>query len=258
MQIFFLLISFVFGLIIGSFLNAVIYRLYKGKSLGGFSACVHCKHRLFAKDLIPILSFFMLGAKCRYCKEKISWQYPIVELSTGIVFALFTLEMLTLSGLFTSGDYLVLMYEFITASLLIAIFTFDFKYYLIPDVLVLSGVVVGLVYRLTAGVSIFDGLLGAGLIFGFFGLLYLMSGGKWIGFGDVKLGLFLGIVLGVKMVLLMLMLAYISGAVVGVVMILAKKTTMKGILPFGTFLTSASLAVMLWGEELLAWYLNLF
>lgn len=258
MQIIVIIFSFILGMIIGSFLNAVIYRLHKGKSLGGFSACVHCNHRLVPADLIPIVSFFALKGRCRYCREKISWQYPMVEFSTGIIFALFALKALPLFGLFGSIDYLVLAYEFITAALLIAIFTFDLKYYLIPDILVLSGVVVGLAYRLVAGISILEGLLGAGLIFGFFGVLYLMSSGKWIGFGDVKLGLFLGIILGLKMTLLMLMLAYISGAVTGVVLLLAKKTTMKGILPFGTFLTLSSLTVMLWGEQLLAWYLRLF
>ena len=258
MQIIILIFSFILGLIVGSFLNAVIYRLHKGKSLGGFSACVHCKHRLAAIDLVPIISFFALRRRCRYCKAKISWQYPIVELSTGIIFALFALEAYASPGALGSADYFVLAFKFVSASLLIAIFTFDYKYYLIPDILVSIGVITGLVYRFGSGVSVLDGLLGAGLIFGFFGALFLVSSGKWIGFGDVKLGLFLGVVLGLKMALLMLMLAYVSGAVAGVVMLLAKKTTMKGVLPFGTFLTLSSLAVMLWGEELLAWYLGLF
>jgi len=258
MQIFFLLISFILGLIIGSFLNAVIYRLYKGKSLGGYSACVNCKHQLAAEDLVPIVSFFLLKRRCRYCKAKISWQYPLVEFSTGVLFVLFVLGSIAAVGSLEVVDYYALGFKLVFASLLIAIFTFDLKYYLIPDVLVLLGIVTGLAYRIIFGISFFDGLIGAGILLGFFGILYLVSRGRWIGFGDVKLGVFLGMILGFKMALLMLMLAYVSGALVGVAMILAKKTTMKGILPFGTFLTAASLVVMLWGEKLMVWYLNLF
>lgn len=89
MQIIFFLIIFAFGLFIGSFLNCVIYRLEQGKSfLKGRSYCPHCKHQLFWQDLIPVLSFFILRGKCRYCQKSISWQYPLVELATGIIFIL--------------------------------------------------------------------------------------------------------------------------------------------------------------------------
>ena len=258
MQTFFLVAGFIFGLIVGSFLNAVIYRLHKGKSLGGYSACPHCRHRLAAEDLVPILSFFLLKRRCRYCKAKISWQYPLVEFSTGVLFFLFVFGSIAVAGSPEAVDYYALGFKLVFASLLIAIFTFDLKYYLIPDVLVLVGILTGLAYRAIFGISFSDGLIGAGILLGFFGILYLASWGRWIGFGDVKLGIFLGMILGLKMALLMLMLAYVSGALVGVAMILAKKTTMKGVLPFGTFLTAASLVVMLWGEELLTWYLSFF
>ena len=137
------------------------------------------------------------------------------------------------------------------------IFVFDWKYYLIPDSLVLSGVILAAIYRLIFNREYFlDGLWGAGLLAGFFGFLYLVSAGRWIGLGDAKLGVFLGLLLGFKLSLVMLMIAYISGALVGVTLILAKRKTLKGILPFGTFLTFSAFIVFLWGEQLLDWYLR--
>lgn len=249
---------FIFGLVIGSFLNALIYRLYHGYSMRGFSFCPHCRHQLGPLDLIPVVSFVYLKARCRYCKKKISWQYPLVELTTAIVFTLLASQLFILdpSQSFWPqiiGQGLCLA----VASLLIAIFVFDWKYYLIPDGFVVAGAVAALLYRIfSPGQSFVDGLLGAVILAGFFGGLYLVSHGRWIGLGDAKLGIFLGLFLGWKMSLVMLMLAYVSGALVGVSLILMRKKTLQGILPFGTFLTFAALIALIWGDQILKWYLH--
>ena len=248
----YIIFGFIFGSIIGSFLNVVIYRLYKEKSLGGFSACPACKHKLAALDLIPIFSFFLLAGKCRYCKSKISWQYPLVELITGILFSLIVFQ--AVSGTLLS---LNVIFELVFVSILVVIFTFDLIYYLIPDEMVLIGAGLAIVYRLIVyDMSLVDGFWGALAVGGFFAILFFASGGRWIGFGDVKLGIFLGLLLGLAPSLTMLMLAYVSGAIVGVVMVAAKKRTMKGILPFGTFLTAATVVILLFGGTIQSWYSN--
>jgi leader peptidase (prepilin peptidase)/N-methyltransferase len=252
--------SFVFGLIIGSFLNVVIYRLKAATNLLGFSACPRCRHRLAALDLVPVLSFLLLGGKCRYCRQPISCQYPAVEFATGLTFLLLARQnLLIFSPRLSAAQLISLGFGFLFISLLIIIFTFDFKYYLIPDAPVFLGVAAAFLYRwLSQELSITDGLWGMLLVAGFFGLLYLISGGAWIGLGDVKLGLFLGSMLGLKLSAVMLAGAYFSGALVGVVLVLWGRKTMQGALPFGTFLTAASFFTLLWGQPIWEWYMAFF
>ncbi|PIR97620.1 MAG: prepilin peptidase [Candidatus Doudnabacteria bacterium CG10_big_fil_rev_8_21_14_0_10_41_10] len=255
------ILIFIFGLIVGSFLNAVIYRLYKNKTLMGFSACPRCSHRLFPKDLLPLFSFLWLGGRCRYCKKKISWQYPLVELGTATIFTILARQILFLGGSLdlSASNLLGLGFGLIFVSVLIIIFVFDFRYYLIPDIAIILGTILAMVYRLTIPeISLKSGLYGMLVLVGFFGILFLVSQGRWIGFGDVKLGVFLGLMLGFSLSVLMLGMAYVGGAVVAVVLVLFKKKTMKGVLPFGTFLTASTVAVFLWGEQILNWYLAYF
>lgn len=260
MPIFFEIAGFLFGLIVGSFLNAVIYRLKASQTLWGFSACPNCHHRLGAADLVPVASFLFLGGKCRYCRRRISWQYPLVELATGLVFLLIIRQSLqTLGSIYPAGLFIGLGFNFLFVSLLVIIFTFDFRYYLIPDLPVFLGILAAFGYRaLVPELTVVDGLWGLVLVAGFFGLLYLISRGAWIGLGDVKLGLFLGSMLGLKLSAVMLALAYFSGALVGVVLVLFGRKTMKGELPFGTFLSASALVALLWGQRIMDWYLAFF
>ena len=149
------LIIFIFGLIIGSFLNCMIYRLEINKGfLWGRSFCPHCKHELFWKDLIPVLSFFILGKKCRYCREIISWQYPLVELFTGLIFVLIIAFMAPMA--FTASVAFMALWLFSIASLLIIIFVYDLKHYLIPDKVIYSAIVITFIYN-----SIFNWFYGS-------------------------------------------------------------------------------------------------
>jgi prepilin signal peptidase PulO-like enzyme (type II secretory pathway) len=132
--------SFVFGLCIGSFLNCLIYRLETEKTLKGRSFCPHCKHTLSWKDLIPVFSFAILGGKCRYCKNKISWQYPAVELATALVFlAIFA----------HTASPTNLLFLFYIAASLVAIFVYDLKHYLIPDKILIPAAIIALAYRIS-------------------------------------------------------------------------------------------------------------
>lgn len=251
--------SFIFGLIIGSFLNAVVYRMRKSQSLSGFSACPYCKHRLRAVDLVPIFSFLFLGGRCRYCHRSISRQYPLVELACGLAFLLITMSAPVETGAMNFQLVFLLFFQFGFASFLVLIFTYDYLYYLIPDLFIFGGALSALLYRLLyPGVSLSDGLGGILLVSGFFAILYLISSGRWIGLGDVKLGIFLGMLLGLRLSGVMLALSYFSGAIIGVFLILLQRKTVKGVLPFGTFLSASSLVTLLWGESIFWWYLHFF
>lgn len=259
MNAFLIVFAIFLGLAVGSFANVVIFRTHQNKSFGGFSACPHCRHRLEALDLVPVFSFLFLRGKCRWCKKSISWQYPLVEAAAAAIFLLIIGYSVPLTpGLFGAGSFWWWLIQFVIASCLLAVFVFDLRYYLIPDSFVAFGLVASVFYRYIFKLSFADGLWGIVAVAGFFLLLYLFSRGKWIGLGDVKLGVFLGFFLGLKLSLAMLMLSYCAGAAIGVALVLLGRKTIKGTLPFGTFLTAAALVVMLWGERMVGWYLGLF
>ncbi len=239
-------IVIVAGLIIGSFLNAVIFRLHTGRSfISGRSECPHCGHVLVPWDLIPIFSFAYLHGRCRYCQEKISLQYPLVELITTLVFLLaFIYHLSSITYFF--------------ACFLIVIAVYDLKHYLILDKVVVPVLGLVILHNLFLGWHALGfGLLSGFGIAGFFLIQYLISRGRWIGFGDVKLGLLLGNLAGWPASLLVLLIAYFSGAIVGVVLIISGHKRLGSKLPFGLFLSFSAIIVMLFGNPIITWYFKL-
>src|SRR3989344_7355422 len=238
----------IFGLVVGSFLNAVLCRWHSGDSIAsGRSLCPHCGHRLVARDLIPLLSFIWLFGRCRFCGQKISWQYPAIEALTAGIFVLLYLKF---------GSSLELAIAMFFASSLIVIAVFDFKHYLILDKVLLPVGAAAIIWNFF-GDSLVPGLVsGLGLAL-FFGLQYVLSRGRWIGLGDVKLGFVLGNILLWPLSLCMLMLAYFSGAVVGILLMALGKKQMSSRLPFGSFLAFSAIITMLWGDKIVAWYSGL-
>jgi len=250
MFIFTVAIIFIFGLIIGSFINALVYRLESGDSIvRGRSKCPHCQRQLKAGDLIPVLSFFLLLGRCRYCRGKISWQYPIVELLTALLFVV--------AFCCHGYSWLLLARDFIAIAALVAIFVSDFLYMTIPDEVALPALVAIFLLNYAAGFSVFPLVMAAAIGGGFFGLQFLLSRGKWIGGGDLRLGVLMGVLLGWPGILLALFFAYIFGAIIASVLLLLKKVTPKTQMPFGVFLAPATLVVMFFGESIINWYLNL-
>ena len=196
-----LLFTFIFGLLVGSFLNAVIWRFDKAESVfRGKSICPHCKHVLSTKDLIPLVSFVLLKGRCRYCEEKISFQYPIVEMATGFIFA-FLLWWIGLNPI-----SLILLWAL--SALLIVIFVYDLKHFIIPDTMVFAAIILAGVWQVAQGGLINGILAGFGAAF-FFLILFLISRGRWMGFGDVKLALFMGLFLGWPNILVALFSAFL-------------------------------------------------
>jgi len=250
LNLFFSLVIFIFGLAVGSFLNCLIYRLETDKSfILGRSFCPRCHHKLEVLDLIPIFSFLFLKGKCRYCHKKISFQYPLVEMFTGALFVL--------CFLFQAPYYL-----FIIVPFLIVIFVYDLKHYIIPDKIIYPAIGIALIlnfqFLISNQYSIFNSsILSALGAAGFFLLIVLVSSGKWMGIGDIKLGFLMGLVLGFPNILLALFLAFMMGAIIGVGLVGFKKKNMKSEVPFGPFLVLGTLISLFWGQEIINWYLSL-
>jgi leader peptidase (prepilin peptidase)/N-methyltransferase len=267
MDSFILLFVFILGLVIGSFLNVVIFRLEtEDKIVNSRSKCLSCGHQLSWKDLFPVFSFIFLRGKCRYCGRKISWQYPLVEIATGVLF------VLLFSNIFYNYDftflnifnYLSLIFIF---SALVVVFVFDLRHYIIPDeviypAILVSSILVGLNSLAVSGVFEFsyfiDHFSSALLAGGFFLFLVLLTKGKGMGGGDIKLGFLMGLVLGFPNILLALFIAFISGAIIGLLLMAMGKKKMKSMVPFGPFLIFGFLVSYFYGAEIIDWYLNMF
>ncbi|MAF13474.1 MAG: prepilin peptidase [Parcubacteria group bacterium] len=243
------LIIFLFGLASGSFLNVVILRLGTKKSfLGGRSHCPNCKKIISWYDNIPVLSFLILKARCRQCDKKISWQYLVIEIATALIFVLLYFNF----GLsFKFFSYVVFV------SFLIIIFVYDLKHYLILDKVSLPAMVVAFVANLILGLSLFNLIIGALIGGGFFAAQYFISKGKWVGGGDIRLGILMGLILGWQLLLVALFLAYLIGAIFGLSLIALNKKKMSSQVPFGPFLTVATLVSLIYGQVILNWYLRL-
>ena len=271
---------FLLGLAVGSFLNSVIYRLHSGESfLKGFSHCPHCKHRLDWKDLIPLLSFIILKGKCRYCHQKISFQYPLVELTTGILF----LFPFFFPHLYLTSDRLLnmneLLFYWVSSCFLIIIFVYDLKHYIIPDKIIYPAIVITFLYQFLKSLEfenwnlfgIWDLPACAGGEFGilkpilsalfasvFFLMIVIFSRGKWMGMGDVKLAFFMGLFLGFPNILAALFLAFFIGAIIGLGLIISGKKKLSSEVPFGPFLVSGTFLALFLGQDIIDWYINLF
>ncbi len=260
---------FLLGLCIGSFLNCYIYRKLPAsadgygvakeeeKSLKGRSFCPNCKHELSWLDLFPVFSFLFLKGKCRYCKNKISWQYPIVEASTALIFlSIFSLQSSNLK-------FLNLAFSFYIACVLIIIFIYDLKHYIIPDKVLFPAIgIVGIVRILDFALGILDFKSLLNYFFavivasGFFLAIFLVSKGRWMGFGDVKLAILMGLLLGFSNVLVALFLAFFFGAIIGVMLMIFKGKKLKSEIPFGPFLIMGTFMAMFWASQIIQWYVT--
>ena len=241
MEITIYFITFIFGAIVGSFLNVVILRMNTGESIiTGGSRCFNCGKKLGWQELIPVLSFIIQGGKCKGCGSKISWQYPIIEVITGIIFLLTFLKL-------QNTEYLILTtgYYFIIFSLLIIISAYDFRHQIIPNRLVyLFNILAFLnLFQLSAFSFQLSAFLSGLALFAFFGVLWLFSKGKWMGLGDAKLALGIPWLLGACGGVWAFVFSFWIGAIIGILlMFLAKnKYSMKSRVPFGPFLALGAL-----------------
>lgn len=272
----------VLGLIFGSFVNAFVWRLHERDAaegqgsrnkqpkqdlsiLTGRSMCTHCGHELAAYDLVPVLSYLCLRGKCRYCGKPIE-DTPLAELLTA---ALFVISYLwwpySLQGSGVSGGKVLFVVWLVFLVGFVALALYDLRWYLLPDRIVYPLIVLALlqvVFRLAVyrsgwsgvGEAVWGVLLTAGLFLAIFEL----SNGAWIGFGDVKLAIVLGLLVGGPLkALLMLFVASLLGSLVAIPLLLGGKATARTPLPFGPFLLTATVVAVLFGSHLSAWYAGL-
>jgi len=271
MLILYSIIIFIFGLIIGSFLNVVIYRLENGeKIVNDRSRCLSCKHTLNWFDLIPILSFILLKSKCRYCNNKISWQYPLVEIGTGILFVIVFSIQYSVFSIFH------LLFWFYITAVLIIIFAYDLKHYIIPDKVIYPAIIITTIFRLFSEFIIdnniqysifniqsifnfqFSNFIFAAFVASFFFYsIIVLTKGKGMGGGDVKLAFLMGLLLGWPVILLSIFLSFIFGSIIGIYLILIGKKKMGSMIPFGPFLIVGTFIGIFWGERIIEWYLNM-
>lgn len=286
----------VLGLIVGSFLNVVALRynpkksFFKGGYLKGRSKCPHCKKKLDWIELLPVVSFVWQSGKCRKCGEQISWRYPLVEILTGVVTVAvpYTLEKLFfIKQLFLSGEPitwfvgLVILWT-LFFYLLIVLSLIDWQIKIIPNEINLMLMVLSLVicgwqwwygaWGLSEGTFVggfasmfgwrsgiwINHLTAAVLVLSIFAIIAALSGGRGMGMGDVKLVGVLGLAFGWPDVGMIIVIAFILGAIVGVGLIIKNRKNLKSQVPFGPFLAIAGGIVFFWGETVLRVYFSLF
>ena len=243
-------------MVFGSFLNCLVYRLEAKKSfLKGRSFCPRCQHLLSWRELLPVLSFILLRGKCRYCRKPISLQYPLVELAAGLLFILIVFHF--------SSDLLFSFFYLIFSCFLIVIFVYDLKYYIIPDRVIYPAIVLAFLYQVIEGtgsvarIGQYSVLSAVGAA-AFFLAIVLLSRGRWMGVGDIKLAFLMGLLLGWPDILVALFLAFFIGAVVGLGLMVSGQKGLKSEIPFGPFLVTGTFLALFWGNELLDWYQAFF
>jgi leader peptidase (prepilin peptidase) / N-methyltransferase len=267
---YFLAVSFILGAIIGSFINCFVWRLHENETLWDRSYCPKCRKRIEWYDNIPVLSFLLLGGHCRKCGKNISLQYPVVELAAAFLFALafyFASRQFAPDGLMADNFYLLagnnfifsLVKDYLIIFVALVIFIYDLRWYLIPDSVVLPASLIVFLINLFLGFSWSTMLLCALAGGGFFLVQFLVSRGRWVGGGDIRLGIFLGMALGqFDLLILSILLTYFSGSAIGIFLILIGKKQWGSKVPLGVFLTPALLASLFWGKVIINWYLGTF
>lgn len=256
MEILAVILVFVFGTIIGSFLNVAIFRYNTNYPVGGRSKCLSCGRTLSWYELIPVFSYLIQGGKCRNCQSHVSLQYPLVELGTGatFVFLFKFLRMLDLDIIPLVSHGIVLS---MIVCILIIIAAYDFRHKIIPDQLVYSFSTLSVLYLFLGYSSLFvipslGSLLAGPLLAAPFAALWLFSSGKYIGFGDAKLALGIGFLLGLAQGVAAMILAFWAGAFVGLLMIILsrRKVTFKSEVPFAPFMILGTLAALLFSLDI--------
>jgi leader peptidase (prepilin peptidase)/N-methyltransferase len=242
-----------FGALFGSFLNVCIYRLPLDKSVvWPASACPHCGRLLAWYENIPVLSWIVLRARCRTCGASIAVRYPIIEALTAAMFGL---------AWWHYGPGVLLASRLVFGCALIVLFAIDLEHHLLPNVITLPGIAVGFAFSFFAEpgwmASLIGALVGGGVLFGVAEVYYRVRHEEGLGMGDVKMLAMVGAFLGWKLTLVTLMLASLSGTVIGLLLIVSGRGGMKYALPFGTFLALGAAAAATVGSPLLTWYLGL-
>ncbi|HEY5549871.1 MAG TPA: prepilin peptidase [Candidatus Saccharimonadales bacterium] len=263
----------VLGLCAGSFISAVVWRV-RQKSLksghpnlsifSGRSQCPNCHHVLAWYDLIPLFSWLLLRGRCRYCRRHISWQYPAIELAAAAIFVVSYAYWP--DGVYGAADWVLLLTWLLTSVGLLALLIYDLKWMMLPNKIIYPTLVVAIggrsVYLISFETDIkkalIDWSLSVLLASGLFWLIFMASSGKWIGYGDVRLGLITGTVLADPLLsILMIFVASVLGTLIALPALATGRKRLNSKLPFGPFLITATALVLLFGQIPINWYKQL-
>lgn len=238
---------FLMGLIFGSFLLVVADRLGQEKSfISGRSKCEFCEHALSWYELVPVISFFIQKGACRNCKKKLPLWYPVSEITTGLLFVI-------IYSIFSSQGFIPLLFAVIITSCLSVIFIADYKYEIIPFYVVVFGSFVTLMELVLMHPQDLVNHLLSGIIAGlFFFIIFFITKGKGMGFGDVVYAVFMGLVLGFPFILAGLYITFIGGALISLALVVLKKKKLHGgTIPFGPFLVMGTFIMLVAGEKVM-------
>lgn len=259
-------ILFAMGAAVGSFLNVVVHRsLNQENWLWGRSHCDHCRKQIKWYDNIPLLSYVLLKAKCRYCQKMISLSNPVMELLTGLLFVWWYWGGFLFFKL-SQGPFSVLqpLFWLSVGLILLAILVVDLMYLIIPDFLVGSLLSLVLLYRFILVISgvmqfqdLVNSILGMLLCVALIGGLWLITRGKGMGLGDVKLIVPLALLLGWPQTLVMVFLSFLIGAVVGLMLVINGRKKFGQVIAFGPFMVVATFISLVWGSQIFGWYMSL-
>lgn len=242
---------FIIGTLIGSFLNVCIYRIPRGESIAyPPSHCTNCGKRIKPSDLAPMLGYIFLKGRCRYCREKISIQYPLIETLTGLIF----------TGLYYKYGLApeFAAYCFFT-SVLIIIAMIDFKTNDVYTSTIITGgigAMIFIIYKILTGQPYLTHLLGAAAGSGIIALIIILTRGG-MGWGDVEIILVCGMFIGLKLTLLTLFLSFLTGGITGVFLLCTKKKGRKDSIPFGPYIALSSIISLIAGDVIITWYLKI-
>lgn len=250
-----LLTALIVGIVLAGLMSAFVFRSHSEWAwMKPKKACIKCELPRSPADLVPILGDIKTAYRCRNCKTFIPWQYPVIELTVVLLTVFHVWRFATgmwvpmidadLTWWFAARDVIFSMF-------LLTVFVYDFKYELILDKYTIPAMVVALVFNITLGQSGYELVLAMVVLFVFFLLQYVLSKGRILGAGDVRMGLVIGAMLGFVHGIGAVLLAYVLGAAVGIILIAAKKHTLRDHVPFGTFLSVATLVMLVWGHEIL-------
>lgn len=243
-----ILITIIYGVIIGSFLNVCIYRIPEKQSVVVVrSHCMSCGKQIKWYDLVPLVSFLILRGRCRYCKAKLSWQYPAVEALNGILYGIIVL---------VNGFNITSILYCLATSALLALSIIDWRTYEIPPSFNIFIGILGIIRLILDLPHWYNYVIGFVSVSGFLLLIFLVTKGRGIGFGDVKLMAAAGLLLGWKLIILSLGLGCVLGSIIHITLMYVKDK--DRVLAFGPYLSLGIFISMLYGEQIIEWYLHMF
>lgn len=241
-------ITITYGIVIGSFLNVCIYRIPNHESVVvSRSHCMSCGKQIKWYDLVPLVSFLVLRGKCRYCKAKLSWQYPAVEALNGMLYGIIVL---------VNGFNITSILYCLATSALLALSIIDWRTYEIPPSFNIFIGILGIIRLILDLPHWYNYVIGFVSVSGFLLLIFLVTKGRGIGFGDVKLMAAAGLLLGWKLIILSLGLGCVLGSIIHITLMYVKDK--DRVLAFGPYLSLGIFISMLYGEQIIEWYLHMF